>query len=72
MTDVHHDITLIAVDYISGADYSDDEINGGLGWDDAEHEETYSKQMFKILTRPVRSFVYRVRLNDIKPPVCRN
>jgi ariadne-1 len=39
------------VDYISGGDYSDEEVNAGLGWEEAEHEDAPAKQMFKILSR---------------------
>lgn len=39
------------VDYISGGDYSDDEVNAGLGWEEAEPEYSQAKEMFKIITR---------------------
>jgi hypothetical protein len=43
-----------AVDYISGGDYSDDEVNAGLGWEEAEPEYSPSKDMFKIISRNVQ------------------
>lgn len=42
------------VDYISGGDYSDDEVNAGLGWEEVEPEYSQAKEMFKIITRSVR------------------